>query len=346
MGETGRAETITLVNAGQGLLTIDNIFLEGDQPDDYLLDAGACLASPRLPVHISCLMTVRFRPSDAGDRPASLTILTNSLDSPHRVSLTGFGLANPAINFKPDSLNFGQQLLGSASERQPVTVTNVGQGDLTINGISMTGPNPGDFIFTQACTGLALRPGESCFLTVRFMPRLARLRTAELALTGNMPNSPQHLPLLGIGVVTQPDLVITALDLGGSAQINPKDQVEVPIRLLIKNQGNAEAGLFKISTQSTGPGGTFTIPFTVPGQPDLWYPFTSVPLSAGSEILLAGLVTLPASSQGETVSLVALADSCDGDELLPTSCRVEESREDNNLSGQLSLALPDSPVIE
>ncbi len=345
VGETSRTETVTLTNDGGGVLTVNSILLEGDNPNDYLIDAGNCMASPGFPANGNCLIRVRFRPTFVGNRRANLTFFTNDLDSPHRVFLTGVGLGDPAVSLNPGSLDFGERPVGSPSEEQTVTVTNVGQGDLFINSISLTGANPDDFSFAEPCTDFVMLPGDSCVITLRFIPQLAGLRTAELVLTDNAPNSPQHLTLLGVGLVTQPDVVITVLDFNGSAQINPKGEIEVPIRLVVKNQGNTEAGIFKVSTQYTGPDGTFAVAFTVPGQNSFWYPFTSAPLPAGSEVTFVGIVTFASRLQGQNVSLAALADSCSGDEFTPAYCRVEESREDNNLSGPLSTKLPTPPII-
>lgn len=346
IGETSRTTTVTLSNAGGGLLVVNNIFLEGANPSDYLFDSGNCLARPGFPANSGCVLNVRFRPTAAGDRRASLTLLTNSPDSPHQIFLTGAGSGDPAVNLNPDTVDFGEQPVGSTGEQRTVIVTNTGQGDLTINSVNMTGANPDDFIFAEACTDFVMQPGDSCLIDIRFTPRLADLRTAELILTDNAPNTPQRLLLRGVGLVTQPDLVISALDYIDSGQINRRGDVEVSIHLVVKNQGNAEAGIFKVSTNYTGPDGTFAVAFTVPGQNNLWYPFTSAPLPAGGEVAFDGKVTFSAKLQGQTVSLVGQADSCSGDESMPATCRVTESHEDNNLSEPLSLTLPRSPVIE
>lgn len=145
-------------------------------------------------------------------------------------------------------------------------------------------------------------------------------------------------------VACAPDLVVTTLEITGPATVNPENSVEVPIRAVIKNQGNAEAGIFKISTDYTGgaidPGRTFTVAFTVPGQSSIWYPATSTSLAAGNEVTFAGKVTFNPSEHGVAVSLKATADSCSGDEFMPDYCRVKESNEGNNTSAAISVSLP------
>ncbi|MCL4302259.1 MAG: choice-of-anchor D domain-containing protein [Anaerolineae bacterium] len=346
VAEASRTETVRLINTGGGLLTVSNIFLEGNAANDYLLESSNCLARSGLPANSSCIINLRFRPTATGERRASLTILTNSLDSPGGVFLTGFGLGDPAANLNPVELAWGEQPIGSTSEAQTVHMTNVGQGDLTINSVNLGGTHLDDFTFEEGCANFVLQPGDSCLISVRFTPRAAGQRTAELILTDNAPDTPQHLPLRGIGAATQPDLVVSALDFNGPAQINRRSgEIEVPIRLAVRNHGNAEAGLFKVSTDYTGPNGTFVVAFTVPGQNNIWYPFTNTPLPPGDEVVFAGVVTFSANMQGQNVSLTGLADSCSGDEFMPPACRVEESREDNNLSQPISLALPTPPPV-
>ena len=138
----------------------------------------------------------------------------------------------------------------------------------------------------------------------------------------------------------QPDLVVTTLETTGSASVNSEGSAEVPIRVIVKNQGDAAAGIFKVSTEYTGPNGTFVVAFTVPTQSDIWYPYTSTSLAAESEVIFDGKVTFHPALHGVTVSLKAIADSCSGDEFMPDYCRVEESNEGNNESTTISVLLP------
>lgn len=135
-----------------------------------------------------------------------------------------------------------------------------------------------------------------------------------------------------------PDLVVTSLESTGAPMLVAGNNVELPIRVVVKNQGAAGAGIFKVATTYT-PGG-FGVAFTVPGQSSTFYPFTSAELAAGAETVFEGKVTFLSSATGETVSLTAVADSCAGDEFMPEYCRVEESDELNNESDPIAAALP------
>jgi hypothetical protein len=137
---------------------------------------------------------------------------------------------------------------------------------------------------------------------------------------------------------SKPDLIVTKFETTGPATVNAQDSVEVPIRVVVKNQGPVASYIFKVAIEYTGPWGTNIVPFTVPGQSDMSFPW--VPLSAGGEMMFEGKVTFHPSLHNVTLSLVAIADSCSGNENLPSYCRVDESAGDNNRSTPISVLLP------
>jgi hypothetical protein len=140
--------------------------------------------------------------------------------------------------------------------------------------------------------------------------------------------------------VARPDLVVTDLDSTGPIIVNNQGNPEAPIRAVVKNIGEASAGIFKLAAEYTSQQRTFTAAFTVPGQSNSFYPFTSSPLAPGNTVTFEGKVVFSSSLRGTTVTLRIIADSCSGDEFMPSYCRVEESNESNNVSSAISLRLP------
>jgi hypothetical protein len=67
-----------------------------------------------------------------------------------------------------------------------------------INGISITGTNPGDFAQIPSC-GSSLPPKQSCTISVTFSPTTTGVRNASLAVSDNGGGSPQNVPLNGTG---------------------------------------------------------------------------------------------------------------------------------------------------
>jgi hypothetical protein len=138
----------------------------------------------------------------------------------------------------------------------------------------------------------------------------------------------------------QPDVVVSRFEITGAATMRGDGFVEVPARATVRNQGTAPAVRFKISTEFTEPPNTYPlgVAFTVPGQSDIWYPWTSGPLASGAEETFEGVLQF--SRGGRAVSVWARADSCSGDEFMPDWCRVAERNEGNNQSAAIPLVLP------
>ncbi|MBF2028325.1 MAG: S8 family serine peptidase [Oscillatoriales cyanobacterium C42_A2020_001] len=132
-----------------------------------------------------------------------------------------------------------------------------------------------------------------------------------------------------------PDLVVNSLKITGSLSLSGNT---LPLEMVVSNQGNSPANPFKVAVYQQTSAGNNIVPFTVTNTPDVGdfdnlYPFTRNPLVPGQTISFAGtlsfLNTLPVP--GQSISLIAEADSTSGDQFIPVYGRVQESREDNNL---------------
>lgn len=139
---------------------------------------------------------------------------------------------------------------------------------------------------------------------------------------------------------SKPDLVVVAFEVTGPVTINGENQAVVPVHVAVKNQGGYEAGVFKVAILYTGEDGPEDVAFTVSGQTDSRYPFTTKPLDSGAEAVFNGNVIFDDFSDGMQVPLYAVADSCNGDENMPRYCRVDESNETNNESAPVMVTLP------
>lgn len=139
-----------------------------------------------------------------------------------------------------------------------------------------------------------------------------------------------------------PDLVVTTLETTGAASVNADNSVELPIRVIVTNQGAVPALEFKVSVGWAADDGSSSgvVSFTVPGEASIWYPSTSALLDAGDSVTFEGILTFNSSIHGLDGSITALADSCSGDEFMPDYCRVPEDDETNNGSGSLAVSLP------
>lgn len=136
-----------------------------------------------------------------------------------------------------------------------------------------------------------------------------------------------------------PDLIVVDLMVSGPVRYNEAEDIKIPVRVVVRNQGGTDADVFKVATEYTNADGTWLAAFTVGGQHDRWYPYTASPLAPETKVTFEGIVTLPSTPE-RSVSLQAIADSCASDEFMPDHCRVEESDEGNNASEPIVIDLP------
>ena len=95
-----------------------------------------------------------------------MTITDDAADSPQTIALTGTGTVGVSIAV---ALAFGDQIVGTTSDPQTATITNISNEVLRIFGVGISGPNFGDFAATTTC-GSKLAAGGSCTIDVTFTP--------------------------------------------------------------------------------------------------------------------------------------------------------------------------------
>ena len=103
------------------------------------------------------------------------------------------------VTLAPATLSFGSQTVGTSSTSQTATLSNSGSSSITINGVSITGTDSGDFSQTKTCGG-TLAGGGSCSISVTFTPTATGSRSATLSVSDSATSSPQTVALSGTGV--------------------------------------------------------------------------------------------------------------------------------------------------
>lgn len=197
------AQRVTLRNTGTAALVITDLSISGTNAADFSLNSAGttCSYAASVATSASCVISVFFTPRDVGARSASLAITDNASGSPHRITLTGTGITPaPAVTLSATSLTFANQVVGSTSAPQTVTLKNTGTAVLKIAGIAIAGANSSDFAQSNAC-GTSLAAGASCSITVTFTPTAAGPRTAWIAITDDASSSPQTVNLTGTGIL-------------------------------------------------------------------------------------------------------------------------------------------------
>jgi hypothetical protein len=194
VGTSSAASVVTLNNTGTAALTITSVAITGANSGDYsqTSNCGGSVAAGG-----SCSISTVFTPTAPGTRSANITITDSVIGSPQNVPLSGTGIA-PVVGLSPVSVSFASQAVGTTSSARIVTLSNSGSAALTINGISITGTNSGDFAQTNTCAG-SLAVAASCTISVTFTPTAAGTRQASISVSDNAAGSPQTVALTGTG---------------------------------------------------------------------------------------------------------------------------------------------------
>ncbi|MFN8512851.1 MAG: choice-of-anchor D domain-containing protein [Chloroflexia bacterium] len=219
IGTTSVAKTVTLTNVGSGPVGVLTPTISGN----FAIFANTCALATLAPGD-SCTIGVVFQPAaPGGPKTGTLSILDSASPLVQTVSLTGNAIS-AQLSVTPASLDFGNQAVGVPSAAQTVTVKNIGSGPVTITATApLIGTHAGDFqIVADTCqpagNDVTLGAGESCTISVRFIPTAIGPRNAQLQITSSAPTagSTVAVGLTGFGVTSGPAISFnpSALDFG------------------------------------------------------------------------------------------------------------------------------------
>jgi hypothetical protein len=198
VGSTSSPLSVTLTSSGGTQLNISSLALGGTNAGDFAKSdtCGASVASGG-----SCTIQAAFTPTAAGARSAVITITDDAAGSPRTVTLSGTG-ASSILKFSTTSVSFGSQNVGTNSAVSSITLTNSGNGPLTISSISIAGSSSADFSATSACPVVpaTLAASASCSVAVIFKPIATGARNAAVKVVDDAQGSPHSFSVSGVGV--------------------------------------------------------------------------------------------------------------------------------------------------
>jgi hypothetical protein len=195
VGAGSPRQTVTVTNTGTTAVSLGTIATTGDNSADFTIttDCHASLFAGK-----TCQVQVRFVPTTGqpGLRNAVLSIPNLTLGGTHPVALSGTALT---AKLSPRNLNFGSVPLGQTSQPQTATLTNLGNTDLSITLIGLTGSGKTEFAQTNNCPS-NLPAGNSCTFNITFTPSATSAQTAYLSIRDSGGTQTQYLTLTGIGI--------------------------------------------------------------------------------------------------------------------------------------------------
>jgi len=196
VGTPSGTQSEVVTNTGTAAVAISSIAFIGN-PAEFGQN-NTCGSS--LAAGLSCTVNITFTPSQLGPMGAALSIIDNTVGSPHNVSLTGVGLTSgPNATLSAAKLTFGgSQLAGTTSGALSVRLVNYGTTALNITSITATA----HFGESDNCQGSNLASGANCTIKVTFTPAAAGDVAGTISVTDDASGSPQTVTLSGAGTTT------------------------------------------------------------------------------------------------------------------------------------------------
>lgn len=248
-------ETVTITNTGGAILAINGISLDGADASAFM-QTNSCTT---LAAGASCDVDVTYFPSGEGIQSASLTIQSDDPETPTvSVLLTGTSVLEPEpeLSLSKDSLDFGTVTVGNAVTRD-LTISNIGDAALYINGVSLSGVNAGDFFQTHDCA--MLTTDQACTVSVSYTASAEGAVSAELVIESDDPDAETvSVPLSGQGDSGAGGTVDFLLDLEGSTLIAANGS-SLPLKGTIDSVLELATGMFTADLAIEPTSGSFRV---------------------------------------------------------------------------------------
>jgi hypothetical protein len=227
VGKSSTPHEVLMVNSGNTALSITSI-----QPSANFGVTDNCGTS--LAAEGSCDLFITFTPPSAGPFTGTVTITDDASDSPQTINLSGTGIVpgQPDVSLSRHEIDFGNQLAGTTSAAEQVTLKNTGTVNLTINSITSSA----NFAETDDCVS-PIAPDATCTLDITFSPNAAGAFSGTITITDDATDSPQTIDLTGVGIENagpQASFSATSLDFGNQTV----NTVSTPQTVTVTNTGD------------------------------------------------------------------------------------------------------------
>ena len=149
--------------------------------------------------------------SFATPSPGTYYIMLNANQAYGGLSLVGqYTNAAPFVSLSPSSLAFADQAANTTSSPLVVTLTNTGNANLVVSGVTTTGTDAAAFTPTTTCASVT--PAATCTISVTFKPTSAGAKAASLSIASNLAGPPTLISLSGTGIGTAISQFVGTID--------------------------------------------------------------------------------------------------------------------------------------
>jgi glyoxylate utilization-related uncharacterized protein len=206
VGNTGSLSE-TLTNSGGTTVTISQASVTGTGFSISGLTLPATLTSGQ-----SVTFTATFAPTTTGSASGNLAVVSDAVNSPLNIAMTGNGTPQGQLSVSPATLDFGNVVVGANSALT---------GTLSASGASVTvtsgSSSSSEFTLSGITFPKTIAAGGSATFTVTFTPNATGTASATLTFLSNASNAPTAEALTGNGQAPPSHSV----DLGWNASATP-----------------------------------------------------------------------------------------------------------------------------
>jgi hypothetical protein len=161
-------------------------------------------------------------------------------------------LSSDSLLLSAGTLNFGNQVLGSASGTFAETLRNGAAVPMLLSSIvvdtSNQPSNPGEFKQSGTTCGSTLAPGASCTVNLTFTPGQTGPRAAVLTITDDTAASPQSVVLSGVGLSSGPNATLSTDSLPFGTEL--VGTTSPPGAVTLTNYGTAALNVSNVAVTS------------------------------------------------------------------------------------------------
>jgi VCBS repeat-containing protein len=261
--------------------------------DGHRLSAQLITAPAHGAITLNADGSFAYTPAAGYSGPDSFTYRASDGFATTSAATVAITTTRPIPSLSPDALTFGNQLVNTTTAGQTVTLSNIGNGELSIAGISIAGVHATDFGRTTTC-GSSLPAEATCAIAVTFTPSAQGARSATLLVSTNA-IGPTSVDLSGTGTAPVASLSATSVTFGN------------------ENVGNTSAGQ-AISLSNSGTGALLIESLLVTGTNSADFQLTS---SCGSAVAPGESCTIsvafaPTNSGPRTASISIVSNAPGG----------------------------------
>lgn len=200
--------TVTVNNCGDQPWSFTDVRIDPATGAEFHV-LSSCAAGLTLAPGAGCTVTVTFAPTAPGQTSGGVWLDNTSSTPQQLLAFYGRGIdaqaGTAAVIFAPPALPFGPQFVGSRSAGATVQLINQGPAPMTPTALVFTGPAAYDYSAVWNCNlGSPIAPGDSCALTIFFMPGALGDRPANLVVDSPQLANLAILPIDGLGETPAP----------------------------------------------------------------------------------------------------------------------------------------------